>query len=818
MTEVNWSQRYAVVDLEATGTGRYAKIIQIGIVLVENGQITQQYETDINPYESLDMHIQQLTGITDEQLALAPDFSQVAGEIYELIRDAVFVAHNVQFDANLLAEALFLEGYELRTSRVDTVELAQVFFPGLEKYGLSHLAQELNIPLEQAHTAMEDALATAQLLQRIQEKIIRLPRQTVEVLAELGDNLIYESRLVIDELLAATSPYLREEWVAAGPLIVRKDKPVLGWQKESDQTANLFSQLELEERPIQQEFAQAVEKGLVASETFQFIQAPAGIGKTYGYLLPLLAKASSPLLVLVPTLLLQEQIMDKEGHPIQDVLGVSFSSIKSARHYLDMEKFWASLQQTDENRLLNRCKMQILVWLTETLTGDMRELKQQHVFPTYFDSLRHTGYWRKDGVFAEWDFWYKALERARSSRVLVTNHAFFLQHHQRLAELFHQRLVVIDEAQKFLVQADQVASQRLSMEEILALLDAKLASSPALLTKRLLESTIFEIKEWLRLQEETGLSTYLIEDKGQLLQNVEELADADFWEFKQVLEAEGQLYLEEDRREGTSFLRVSHPPLLKLEELFYQEKVYAISAGLFLDQPTTLLDLYGCPQADVTILPQDRNLHQLLVEPHDVPSLLTWSQADHAAFLAEQLDGLSKCKKPILALFTSKSLLLETADKLEERGVAHLAQYRHESEDQLKRKFDREVAPILLGTGLFWEGVDFSSHPQLIQVITRLPFENPQDSFVKKVHEELRQAGKSAFSTYTLPMMMLKLSQALGRTTRFDGQESLVVLLDPRLATKRYGSQVRAYLQETRQLEQAELAQLPDLINAFFER
>ena len=96
--------KYAIVDLEATGTGSTAKIIQVGIVILENGEIKQTYQTDINPHEALEEHIKQLTGLSDQRLSQAPDFSQVAREIYELIEDAVFVAHNVKFDANLLAE------------------------------------------------------------------------------------------------------------------------------------------------------------------------------------------------------------------------------------------------------------------------------------------------------------------------------------------------------------------------------------------------------------------------------------------------------------------------------------------------------------------------------------------------------------------------------------------------------------------------------------------------------------------------------------------------------------------------------------------
>ena len=187
--------KYAVVDLEATGTGSSAKIIQVGIVILENGQISQTYQTDVNPHEVLDEHIKQLTGLSDQRLSQAPDFSQVAREIYELIEGAVFVAHNVKFDANLLAESLFWEGYDLLSPRVDTVELAQVFFPTYEKYGLSSICKSLEIPLEQAHTAISDAKATALLFLKIQEKIQSLPKSLLERLLDLSDNLIYESRL-----------------------------------------------------------------------------------------------------------------------------------------------------------------------------------------------------------------------------------------------------------------------------------------------------------------------------------------------------------------------------------------------------------------------------------------------------------------------------------------------------------------------------------------------------------------------------------------------------------------------------------------------
>ena len=66
--------RYVVVDLEATSTGSKAKIIQVGIVVIEDGKIVDHYTTDVNPHEPLDAHIKELTGLTDQRLAITNRF------------------------------------------------------------------------------------------------------------------------------------------------------------------------------------------------------------------------------------------------------------------------------------------------------------------------------------------------------------------------------------------------------------------------------------------------------------------------------------------------------------------------------------------------------------------------------------------------------------------------------------------------------------------------------------------------------------------------------------------------------------------------
>ena len=68
------NDRYVVVDLGGDQHRKQGKIIQVGIVVIENGEIIDQYATDVNPHEPLDSHIKELTGLTDQRLAAAPEF------------------------------------------------------------------------------------------------------------------------------------------------------------------------------------------------------------------------------------------------------------------------------------------------------------------------------------------------------------------------------------------------------------------------------------------------------------------------------------------------------------------------------------------------------------------------------------------------------------------------------------------------------------------------------------------------------------------------------------------------------------------------
>lgn len=820
MTEKKSGHRYAIVDLEATGTGSDAKIIQVGIVIVQDGRVLQTYEQDVNPHEDLTPQIQLLTGISNKRLRKAPDFSQVAEEIYRLIEDAVFVAHNVKFDGNLLAENLFFEGFDLHTPRVDTVELAQLFFPTLEKYSLSSLAEDLALDLEQAHTAISDAMATAQLLFKIQAKIASLPKQTVGQILDFADHLIFESRLVIEEVYAGMSEYSSDACQNVQGLMLKKELPQEEMRSLSPDFSENLALLGLDERGPQKAFASLVEKRLTDDQQVHFIQAQAGIGKTYGYLLPLLAASQEPLLVSVPSLVLQQQIMEKEGKSLVDGFGLSIQSLKSSRHFLKLDSFWRTLQRDDPNRLLNRHKMQILVWLCETQTGDLDEFKLKMRYQPYFDELQHDGSLEPHSLFADWDFWRRLHRKARKSRLLLTNHAYLLHHLKDQAYLTENRILVIDEAQKLLLTAESLASQSLPIQPLLQQLQSGKDKSENLLEQRLYESSFFELQQLVLNYQYQGLTEVSGQDLEQLGQNLQELdvLEDRLQDLSWFLDFYDHFWLEEDPADGESLyhLWASQLDLLDLASLLPQTKTFCISATLSISKRVNLAGLLGFEDFTMDELPSQRSQQQEIFLLEDLPDLVELDLADQAAFLADFVQNCLDLAQPILLLFTSKALLASLSSLLDEKGLGHLAQYRDGSEMVVKKRFERGESQLLLATGAFWEGVDFASQEQIIQVIPRLPFDNPRDSLVKKINHVLREEGKQPFYDYNLPVMLLKLKQAIGRTKRHDGQVSAVILLDNRCQNKRYSRQIKRFLKDEYQVSQTSLADLPEKVAEFF--
>lgn len=158
---------YAVVDIETTGgMARRDKITEIAIVLTDGEQIIDSYETLINPERSIPYEITRITGITDDMVVEAPRFYEVAKKIVEMTEGAIFVAHNVRFDYSFLREEFSSLGFTFTRRQLCTVVLSRKSFPGLRSYSLGNLIRHFGIQVENRHRAMDDAMATVDILSR----------------------------------------------------------------------------------------------------------------------------------------------------------------------------------------------------------------------------------------------------------------------------------------------------------------------------------------------------------------------------------------------------------------------------------------------------------------------------------------------------------------------------------------------------------------------------------------------------------------------------------------------------------------------------
>lgn len=158
---------FIVVDLETTGLNpKLDKIIEIGAIRIEDGQIVATFEQLVNPGMHLSEHVEELTGITDKDLERAPYIEDVLPKFIVFAGDLPFIGHKIVFDFSFLKRAAVNQGYTFEKMGVDTLRIARCFLPQEESKKLPDLCQKFVIP-HKAHRALSDVEATWALYQQL---------------------------------------------------------------------------------------------------------------------------------------------------------------------------------------------------------------------------------------------------------------------------------------------------------------------------------------------------------------------------------------------------------------------------------------------------------------------------------------------------------------------------------------------------------------------------------------------------------------------------------------------------------------------------
>lgn len=179
---------YVVLDLEMTGlSAKTDQIIEIGAVKIREHKITETMECFVNPKCPIPTRITELTGITDEMVLQGEERDAAVGNLLRFIDGNIIVGHNINFDYSFLKQWAVNNKRTLTLQGCDTLKLARALLPAEQSKTLESLCVYFGIERKRAHRALDDALETWEIYERL-----------VELALEKGD---YEDYLKPRELV-----------------------------------------------------------------------------------------------------------------------------------------------------------------------------------------------------------------------------------------------------------------------------------------------------------------------------------------------------------------------------------------------------------------------------------------------------------------------------------------------------------------------------------------------------------------------------------------------------------------------------------------
>lgn len=446
--EVENLDKFVVIDLETTGHSpeNKDKIIEVGMVIIENDEIIDKRNTLLNPNQTIPPFITNLTNITNEDVKDAPNFEEKADKIIELFEDSYLIAHNVPFDMGFLNAELKNSGRPiLRNPVIDTVELSRILFPKAPGYKLSQLAEYLDIQHDDPHRALSDAYVTAKLFLKLKEKLRNLPYETLAHLLKLEN--MFKSNLY--KLLynfqeqASFEDNKEAGFVTYNGLTFKMEEEIIQEDVEldcsfGDYLDNIYEEngtleahlTKYEKRNGQREMSETIFDAFQAKK-HALIEAETGTGKSLAYLIPALYEAvkdKKRIIISTYTTQLQTQLLEEEIPLIKKLVPFQFHAVllKGRNHYISLERLAHELASSHEDNYdITLTKAILLVWLTETISGDIDEIQLPSSGYAFFNRISTDAEGQID-VYSPWfrySYYSRAKRKAQKADLIITNHA-----------------------------------------------------------------------------------------------------------------------------------------------------------------------------------------------------------------------------------------------------------------------------------------------------------------------------------------------------------------------------------------------------------
>jgi ATP-dependent DNA helicase DinG len=480
------------IDTETTGLNpNRDEIIEIAAVKYTRERGKEVFNSFVRPRGEVPHYIEYLTHITPLDLKDAPDIGKVLRELKTFVGTAVIVGQNTRFDLDFL-NAKLIEQNELPLMNQwwDTSELGRIYLPFTSNHRLGTLCEEFGISLEQAHRAIHDASATADLFFKLIEHIIASHGVTVNArLLDLSRQAQTESSL--PSLLELIVDFQRKfSLVAAKPH--QASAPRHNIIEHKCLQPKLFSQPEIysqngilqknfgqfEFRSGQLDMAECTEQAF-AENHYLLVEAGTGVGKSFAYLIPALQfshRSNKKVVVSTNTKNLQEQLFHKDLPVLKNILQIPYKAVlvKGRDNYICARKWEEMLLEQSKGLTAYEASalLNLQIWKLQTNTGDVTENSS-------FDRNRFGLIWRRLGSdryscagkkcpHFNQCYVMKLRRNVEDANLVIINHSLLLadlmSDHASLGEYEH---LIVDEAHNIMQTAARQLGIELSYAELM---------------------------------------------------------------------------------------------------------------------------------------------------------------------------------------------------------------------------------------------------------------------------------------------------------------------------------------------------------------
>lgn len=489
------SKDIVVFDVATTGLEVLQdEIIEFAALRIRDGKIQGSCHFLVLPEQEITNKVLRLTGIKVEELNGAFHLYEHSHEIQEFFQDAVLVGHRVTFLLSLLERKL---NVHFQQSVWDTLELARIFFPTVHDYQLPYLSEKLPLTLKEGvrgHRSETNAWLTWELLEACRKKSMEFDLSFFEQAKGLlegwaGRGFIdtsqkeltrrFPDRQIRTDIVLAP---LSEGIFSCETSQTTKIPVSIDWIVDCFSPGGILEQnlVGYESRLGQVKMAKLIAEGLTSSQHV-VVEAGTGTGKSFAYLIPCLwsaKKTGKKVVVATHTIPLQEQLQKKDIPVLETILPFSFkvSVLKGKSNYCCLKSLQGHMANPreisrEEQRL---ALLSILVWIRETLTGDLQELSKVPGLTQIWASLNADneacipGKCSKAGLC----FLLRARKKAEEADLLIVNHSLLfadLKTDYNVLPEYHQ--LVIDEAHQVYQTALQHLGSDMSLENVTRIID-----------------------------------------------------------------------------------------------------------------------------------------------------------------------------------------------------------------------------------------------------------------------------------------------------------------------------------------------------------